>query len=199
MRVAFSSWDGRIAPLFDVSEHARVIEAEDGVVLSSTDETILADSPARRAFWMAARGISVLVCGAVSRPLLTLLSEYGIEVRPFVTGSIEEVVGAWVSGRLETPAFDMPGCPWSPTGLPGRRCRKGRRDMQSAEAGRGAGVGRGGGGRHGTGATNRMGGRAPGPSGTCICTSCGYSEPHERGVPCYDRICPKCGAPLTRK
>ncbi len=199
MRIAFSAWDGRIAPLFDVSEHARVIEAEDGVIVSSTDEYILADSPARRAFWMAARGVSVLVCGAVSRQLLTLLSAYGIEVRPFVSGDLDEIVEAWMSGRLETPAFDMPGCPWGSMGSTGRRCRKGRSDMQGGGAGRGAGGGGGGGGRTGTGARGRMGGMALGPSGRCVCTACGYSEPHERGVPCYDRKCPRCGTKLSRE
>jgi hypothetical protein len=31
-------------------------------------------------------------------------------------------------------------------------------------------------------------------STVCRCTSCGYSEPHARGIPCYTRACPMCGA-----
>jgi len=38
-----------------------------------------------------------------------------------------------------------------------------------------------------------------GPSGYCICKSCGYRIKHERGVPCATLKCPKCGLPLTRE
>ncbi|MBN2518626.1 MAG: DUF134 domain-containing protein [Candidatus Altiarchaeota archaeon] len=44
----------------------------------------------------------------------------------------------------------------------------------------------------------RMGGYGNGPGGNCVCTSCGYSEPHNRGMPCYQKTCPKCGKPMTR-
>ncbi|MHC1596356.1 MAG: hypothetical protein ACXQTO_05855 [Candidatus Syntropharchaeales archaeon] len=56
-----------------------------------------------------------------------------------------------------------------------------------------AGIGRGGGGR------GRMpGGRGLGPGGECRCPSCGTTAPHQRGVPCYQQTCPKCGARMIR-
>ncbi|MBN1423961.1 hypothetical protein JXA88_05325 [Candidatus Fermentibacteria bacterium] len=63
--------------------------------------------------------------------------------------------------------------------------------MQSAD-GRGGNLQ--GGGR------GRMGGQfAGGPGGFCVCPQCGHREPHERGVPCNQSQCPKCGLPLTRE
>ncbi|RLI68490.1 hypothetical protein DRO91_08990 [Candidatus Heimdallarchaeota archaeon] len=44
----------------------------------------------------------------------------------------------------------------------------------------------------------RGGGFASGPGGDCLCPNCGHREPHQLGVPCYNRKCPKCGAPMTR-
>ena len=58
--------------------------------------------------------------------------------------------------------------------------------------------GRGGGG-FGRGGFRRIGGGFGfGPGGECICPNCKYREIHERGVPCYNRICQKCGSPMTR-
>ena len=58
--------------------------------------------------------------------------------------------------------------------------------------GRGAGGGQGGGGRMG-------GPQAAGPGGTCVCPQCGTTVPHDRGVPCAQMKCPKCGAAMARQ
>ncbi|HBA54989.1 MAG TPA: hypothetical protein DCZ04_11210, partial [Syntrophorhabdus aromaticivorans] len=52
--------------------------------------------------------------------------------------------------------------------------------------GTGPGTGRGQGGRIG-----RMGGRALGPDGECVCPQCGERSPHQRGIPCFRQKCPK--------
>lgn len=70
--------------------------------------------------------------------------------------------------------------------------------------GRGAGGGRGQGGGmgqgQGGGGRGRQGGsQAAGPSGYCICPSCGNKAKHAVGQPCYDMKCPKCGTQMTRE
>jgi len=59
--------------------------------------------------------------------------------------------------------------------------------------GRGAGIG---GSRRG-----RMGGTraGAGPEGECICPQCGTTVPHEAGILCSYKTCPKCGAKMVRK
>lgn len=65
--------------------------------------------------------------------------------------------------------------------------------------GQGPGTGRGAGGAGGAGGRGRQGGpQAAGPGGDCVCPNCGNRVAHQRGVPCYQRECPKCGARMTR-
>ena len=47
----------------------------------------------------------------------------------------------------------------------------------------------------------RKGGNRPGagPTGNCVCPSCGEKVPHQRGVPCYSISCPKCGIRMVRE
>lgn len=37
-----------------------------------------------------------------------------------------------------------------------------------------------------------------GDTGSCLCPACGHAEPHERGIPCVQRPCPKCGTAMRR-
>jgi hypothetical protein len=63
--------------------------------------------------------------------------------------------------------------------------------------GQGAG-GQGSGGQAGRG---QRGGNKPGsgPTGNCVCPSCGHKEPHVAGQRCIDRTCPKCGTRMIRE
>lgn len=42
---------------------------------------------------------------------------------------------------------------------------------------------------------------AAGPGGYCVCPNpnCGHREPHQAGVPCYQKKCPKCGTQMIRE
>lgn len=45
----------------------------------------------------------------------------------------------------------------------------------------------------------RMGGSGLGPGGECVCTKCGATAPHQRGTPCMQMKCSRCGSMMTRK
>jgi predicted Fe-Mo cluster-binding NifX family protein len=109
-RTAFSFWDGRVAPVFDTATLIRVVETDSGDIIGDQQETLLDDLPLKKTLRMVELGIGTLICGAVSRPLQTLIAAYGIRVVPFVAGDLEDVVLAWKEGRLEQSGYSMPGC-----------------------------------------------------------------------------------------
>ena len=67
--------------------------------------------------------------------------------------------------------------------------------------GTGPGTGTGKAAGRGGARKGRMGGSGSGagPVGECVCPKCGAIVPHEVGVPCYLKNCPKCGSKMVRK
>jgi len=205
MKAAFPVWENRIAPVFDVARQIHVVEAESGCILRETEEALREEMPTQKALHLAEMGVSTLVCGAISGPLQAMVVAYGIRIIPFVAGNLREVIVAWLRGGLRGDHFAMPGC----CGGGSRRAR-GMRHINREEyfmngrnqGGRGQGGGQGRGQSRGQGGKGRgrMGGPfAGGAGGSCVCQRCGYEAPHDRGAPCTQKKCPKCGIALTRR
>lgn len=110
MKAAFSYWDNRIAPVFDTAPRLRFVEVESGKIVRETKERLPEGESIQTALRLAELKVDVLVCGAISRPLHTLVEAYGIEVIPFVAGELQEVIQAWIRNSLDRPLFAMPGC-----------------------------------------------------------------------------------------
>lgn len=220
IKIAFSIWNQRIAPVFDVARRIRVVETEAGKVIGDREEALADDSPARKALDLARFGVSVLICGAISRPLHTLIRTAGIRVIAFVAGDTPEVVRAWLEGHLDEDTWSMPGCRGGGRRFCGGSCELysgevtmvgnpsrggggggagGVRGQGAGRPGQGPAQGQGQGqGRGGHGRGRRRNPKTAGSTWTCRCLKCGHQEPHERGVPCADRPCPKCGSAMTR-
>jgi len=208
MKAAFACWENRIAPVFDTARRIHVVEVESGRIVREGQETLPGDQPVRKALHLAESGIGTLVCGAISRPLHGLVSSHGIRVIPFVAGDLREIVEAWLGGNLRGDAFAMPGCRGRgglrrflgafDAGKEGWNMPGNRRAGRGAGGGRGQGPGRG----QGFGPGRKAPGTPPGgteSAGTCICYQCGHREPHEPGLPCRAKVCPRCGGEMGRE
>lgn len=110
MRVALTIWNGRISPVFDVASRFLFLDIENNVIKARNEEGYDDIDCVRKVARIAGAGVKVMICGAVSRPLFDMLTASGIEVFPFITGSIDEVVEAYMKGNLSAPALAMPGC-----------------------------------------------------------------------------------------
>jgi predicted Fe-Mo cluster-binding NifX family protein len=110
MKTAFPCWDNRIAPVFDTARQVYIVEVEFGRIVRETQEPLADDLPVQKALRLAELGVGTLICGAISRPLQEMVAGCGIQVVPFVAGSLREVIQAWFSGRFDRGAYAMPGC-----------------------------------------------------------------------------------------
>lgn len=121
MKVALAHWQGRVAPVFDVSDNVYLIQCAGGREIKREPKTLNHHDPLSRAKEVTGLGTQVLICGAVSTPLETALAASGVRVIGFVCGDIEAVLRAFLSGSLHRPCFRMPG--WVPQGRPAG-CRR---------------------------------------------------------------------------
>ncbi len=110
MKVAITTHDGRVSPVFDVARRLVLVDVEQGREATRKEEVLDQANPAARAQRIAEIGVDVLICGAISRPLQDMLTSSGVQVTPWVCGSVEEVLQAFLCGRLSDASFLMPGC-----------------------------------------------------------------------------------------
>lgn len=193
-RTAFAYWENRIAPVFDTTRRIRIVEVESGQIAREEQQTLTDALPEQRPAELARLGVETLVCGAISRRLEEIAEAHGIRVVSFVSGDLREVIDAWLAGRLRGSAFAMPGCHGRGRHRFTSTCNFEQKGHHMRNRQRGGTGMRGGQGRGRTGRPV-----AGGVGGTCLCPKCGYREPYERGVPCIQKPCPKCGTALTRK
>lgn len=109
-RAAFSVWNSRIAPVFDVAQTIVIIEADKGQIISQQLEEIKYVQGFSRAEWLKDKSVSALVCGAISRSLEEVMMRSGIDVNGFISGEIGQVMDAWLRNENLHELFAMPGC-----------------------------------------------------------------------------------------
>lgn len=111
MKAAISHSNGRIAPVFDVSENLFLIDVSDSGKKERKSIIITGKEPFERAKELSEFGVSVLICGAISSVQETAVRSASIEVLGFVCGEVESVISAFIEGSLTNDGpFMMPGC-----------------------------------------------------------------------------------------
>ncbi|MGD2174433.1 MAG: NifB/NifX family molybdenum-iron cluster-binding protein [Candidatus Brocadiaceae bacterium] len=115
-------WNGRISPVLDAARELVVVTVDKGREASRSVRGLEPGLIPQRARQLARLGVDVLICGGVSLPLLRMLEGIGIRVIPGISGDVNQVVHAYLSGRLTDGRFAMPG--WRGRG--GRRYRGGK-------------------------------------------------------------------------
>lgn len=109
-KIAIPVWQGQVSTVFDFTVYLLLIDIE-GQKEMNRSEIVLPEEPMpQKVARLKNLGVDVLICGAISRPLTFMITGAGIEVLPYVTGRIDEVLNAYLAGQLTKQQFLMPGC-----------------------------------------------------------------------------------------
>ncbi len=194
MKVAITVWNGRISPVFDAACEMEILELSDNRVAERRRVLLKEETPVGRVAQLRVLHVTTVICGAISRPLAAMLNAGGIQVIGFVTGDANAALRAFLNDELPRSDFLMPGCR-----ADGSRCRnRYGKTLETIMVNGRKGRSRAG-GRGQRGGRGRMGGPlAGGQAGSCVCPKCNESVVHERGIPCSEQQCPRCGTALVR-
>ncbi|MBN2455522.1 MAG: NifB/NifX family molybdenum-iron cluster-binding protein [Sedimentisphaerales bacterium] len=121
MKLAIPVYNNNVSNVFDFAHRLLLVEIENGKETNRSEVALESQLLPQRADKLKSLGASVLVCGAISQALANMVTASGIQVLPYVTGRIDDVLSAYITGQLVKPEFTMPGC-W-----PGARRGFGRR------------------------------------------------------------------------
>jgi len=109
MKIAIPIWDGFVSSVFDFAHRLLLMEIQNGRELNRSEVPLQAESLPERASRLKQLGVNAIICGAISRPLMYMLTASGIEVLPYVTGRVDDVLEAYFTDQLAHTQFTMPG------------------------------------------------------------------------------------------
>ena len=121
MKIAIPIYNESISNVFDFAHRLLLVDIENDKEANRSEVALKSQLLPQRTGQLKGFEIEVLVCGAISRELANMVTASGIEVLPYVTGYVDNVLQAYLTGQLMKPEFSMPGC-W-----PGARKGFGRR------------------------------------------------------------------------
>jgi predicted Fe-Mo cluster-binding NifX family protein len=110
MRVAIPLWQGRVSPVFDEASRLLLVDVFEKQEQHRQEESLIARNPFERAQVLPKLGVDLLICGMISQTQQTALASAGIRIIPHICGPMEEVIAAFLDGRIENGALLMPGC-----------------------------------------------------------------------------------------
>ena len=110
MILGIATAQNRISPVFDCAEHFSIFYIENGIVKQREDCRIPATTYMEKLATLNQLGVECIICGAISRELLDIVILHGIEILPWISGDVEEILHAFCNDGIADTKYSMPGC-----------------------------------------------------------------------------------------
>jgi len=98
--IAIPVFQERISPLLDEARRFALFEISDGIITQKILLNVDLETDAMRICKLKDMGVTTLISGAVSGYLSRYIVEKGVRHFPWVNGTIDEVIEAYLSGGL---------------------------------------------------------------------------------------------------
>lgn len=172
----------RVAPVLDWCSRIQIFPLEPSSEGAGQELSLPHLEADQRLQVLEQKGVTTLICGALSAELLQYARRLRINIICGVAGEIPDVLRSYWQNRLDQPRFWLPGCR-------GPRCYRGGLSRKR-------------------GSCRRLGEEGdplsqPPASGRnleemCLCPACGATVAHKRGIPCFTMRCSQCGQAMVR-
>jgi len=110
MKIAIPCWQNIVSPVFDVACTVLLVETANGLELSRYTSALSCSDPFARVQQLVISGADLLICGAISAQLESMLISAGVQVVSNICGAVDDVLNAFLKGALVDTPFLMPGC-----------------------------------------------------------------------------------------
>ena len=110
MKLAITIWGNRVSPVFDAASTLLVAHIENRMIIKKTYTSFDPEAPSNLIKLLKKKGISVLICGAISTKPADLIVEGDIKLISFVTGNAINFLENFARKQTIEKAFMMPGC-----------------------------------------------------------------------------------------
>ncbi len=109
MKIALSTHQDNLSVAFDFADSLQIFSVEDGNSIKENDYLLQNVNPVSRAAEIKKQNIELLICGCISRCSYEALTQLEIEIISHVSGSVDEILSAYLNNKLSNPDLSMPG------------------------------------------------------------------------------------------
>jgi predicted Fe-Mo cluster-binding NifX family protein len=110
MKIAMPIYRNYISNVFDFAHQLLLIDVVEAKENSRTSIELVGQSLYQRAVLLKKMQVDVLICGAISQELRSMILSFEIEVLPFVSGNIDDILAAYFLGELMVQNVKLPAC-----------------------------------------------------------------------------------------
>ena len=107
-RICLACYKDRLASVCENADEYKIFDIRDNDIYPAGLLSLPSKDPMDRTSAILACGVSYLLCGAICSRMRIMLEGGGVDVVPWLTGTVDQAVNAFQSDTL--PDLAMPGC-----------------------------------------------------------------------------------------